>query len=174
MRGQYGLTLVELMIALVVAGILFGLGVPAMERMVSESRATTTANRLVGSIQYAKSESLRLGVPVSLCPSGDGLSCLASRAGWAAGWIIYRHRTAHGPNTLVDPGQILRVDSAGMEGLRANRQRFTLRTDGRRSTNGTLLICRPEAAQAHRAVIVNVMGRPRSTRDPARMPSPEC
>jgi len=169
-----GFTLLELMIVLVIAGLLFGLGTPYVSQMVKENRHTAASNRLVGSLQFAKSESLRLHHPVSLCPSRDGRQCLADETAWQEGWIIYRHLSSHGDNALRQADQILRVVDAAPEGLKANRQRFTLRTDGRRSTNGSFLICPPGAHQASRAIIVNVNGRPRTTRKPERMPSSDC
>ena len=173
-RGERGLTLLELLIALAVVGVLMGIATPAVDRWVQETRATTGTNMMIGSLQFARSESLRVGVPVSLCPSRDGRHCAADQQAWSEGWLIYRHQQSHGNNRLSHPDQILRVQSAGVPGLRANRQRFTMRTDGRRSTNGSILVCREGEALAARAIIINVNGRARSTRDPQRMPSPEC
>ncbi|MCP1726224.1 type IV fimbrial biogenesis protein FimT [Natronospira proteinivora] len=169
-----GLTLLELLIVLAIAGLLFGLGTPRFSAWVDEHRQSAASNRLVGAIQYARQESLRSQLPVSLCPSRDGRHCLKDTDAWQYGWIIYRHQKHHGSNELLEADQILQVMNAAPEGLRANRQRFTLRTDGRRSTNGTFLVCPPGAQTATRAVVVNVTGRPRATRDPQRMPSADC
>lgn len=168
------MTVLELMIVLVIAGLLLGLGMPALDRMLQENRMTAANNRLVGSLHYARDKSLRLGVPVSLCPSRNGRDCLRDSEAWAEGWIVYHHQSSHGSRALREESQILRVMSQPAPGLQANRQVFTLRTDGRRSTNGTLLMCRPGEARADRAVVINVMGRVRSTRDHNRMPSPDC
>jgi len=174
MKACQGLTLLELMIVLVIAGLLLGLGAPAFQNLVAEEKRTASTNRLMGSLQYAKSESLRLNHPVSLCPSRDGQHCDNDQQAWDQGWLVYRHNSRHGDSALIDPGQILSVVDQAPPGLRANRQRFTLRTDGRRSTNGTFLFCPPGVEIAEQAVVVSVMGRPRHTRDPDRIPSPQC
>ncbi|MDQ2069376.1 GspH/FimT family protein [Natronospira bacteriovora] len=169
-----GMTLLELLIVLVIAGLLLGLGLPSLDRTIQEARMTAATNRLVSSLHFARDASIRLGVPVTLCPTIDGLSCERNTQAWSEGWLIYRHQHGGSGNRLRDPDQILRVIPGSAPGLQANRQAFTLRTDGRRSTNGTLLMCRRGETTADRAVIINVMGRVRSTRDPDRMPSPEC
>lgn len=169
-----GLTLVELLIVIAVSGILLGVAVPGFQQLISDTRASSAANRLVGSLNFARAESVRLGVPVTVCASRDGRQCSGEEADWSRGWIVYHHETAQGARRLQHEEQILRVSDTAAPGFRANRQRFTLRTDGRRSTNGTLLNCPDGAARARLAVVVNVMGRVRSTRETGEMPSPDC
>jgi hypothetical protein len=76
---------------------------------------------------------------------------------------------------LQDASQVLAVRLSDRDhGLRANRNAFTFRMDGRRSTNGTFLFCDDAAGHAQAAVIVSVSGRPRVVRDPATLASGNC
>lgn len=174
MKHQGGLTLIELLIVVTIAGILLGIGTPAAQQLVSDTRASTAANRLLGSLRFARAESVRLGVPVTVCPTRDGRRCLSDEEAWSQGWLIYRHETAHGSRRLGHTDQVLRVMDQPARGFRANRQRFTLRTDGRRSTNGTIQVCFPDEPTARIAIVVNVMGRARTTRKTEHMPSGNC
>lgn len=174
MKHQGGLTLIELLIVITITGVLLGIGTPAMQQLVSDTHASTAANRLLGSLRFARAESVRLGVPVTVCPSRDGRRCLSDEEAWSEGWLIYRHETAHGSRQLRHDDQVLRVIGQPARGFRANRQRFTLRTDGRRSTNGTVRVCFPDEPTARIAIVVNVMGRARTTREADHMPSADC
>lgn len=174
MKHQGGLTLIELLIVVTIAGILLGIGTPAMQQLISDTRASTAANRLLGSLRFARAESVRLGIPVTVCPTRDGHRCLSDEDAWSEGWLIYRHETADGSRRLRHSDQILRVIEQPARGFRANRQRFTLRTDGRRSTNGTIRVCFPGDTTARIAIVVNVMGRARTTREVEHMPSADC
>jgi type IV fimbrial biogenesis protein FimT len=168
------MTILELLIVVTIAGILLGIGTPAFQQLVNDTRASTSANRLLSSLRFARAESVRLGVPVTVCPSRNGRQCLASDDAWSEGWLVYRHKTTHGPRRLYNDDQILRHLPGPNRGFRANRHRFTLRTDGRRSTNGTVRVCFPEETSARIAIVVHVMGRARTTREADEMPSSAC
>ncbi len=105
---QRGLTLVELIITLVVAGILLGIGVPSMRTMIQDNRLVAAANGLVLTLNYARSEAIKRFAVVSLCASDDGANCTATA--WDQGWIVFLDADVAGQ---VDAGDIvLRVHEA--------------------------------------------------------------
>jgi len=85
---QRGLTLLELMITLAVAGVLFALAAPNFRTMVQNNRITTQVNEFVTATTYARSEAIRRGGSVTLCLSTDLASCDEAGDDWAAGWIV--------------------------------------------------------------------------------------
>ena len=88
MRNQKGVTLIELMVALTVASILLGAAIPSFQQTIVNSRLTTTANELNSSINYIRSEAVRLGKSVKLCKSNGGTTCsTSSSVYWENGWI---------------------------------------------------------------------------------------
>lgn len=105
-RDSRGFTLLELMVALTVAAILFGVGVPSFVDMVRNNRAAANVNELSAAFAIARSESARRGINVTVCRSTDGLACGAD---WAAGWIAFVDTAA--TDTAAPPvvGQVLRV-----------------------------------------------------------------
>ena len=90
-----GLTLIELMITLAIAALLVSVAVPSFVTMVQRNRVATVVNSLVGDLQFARSEAIKRGLPVSLCPSSNGSSCLGTSA-WHSGWIVFPDDNASG------------------------------------------------------------------------------
>lgn len=83
-----GFTLIELMAVLTVAAIVLTLGVPSFQEIIKNNRFATQANRLIGSINLARSEAIKRGVRVTLCKSNDGENCVSSN-GYEQGWIVF-------------------------------------------------------------------------------------
>lgn len=82
-----GYTLLELMFTLAVASILLGVGVPGFFDIVRNNRAAANANELVTTFSIARSEAIRRGTRVTVCPSSDGATCSGA---WTDGWIVVR------------------------------------------------------------------------------------
>ena len=82
-----GFTLIELMVAIMVLGILLGIAVPSFRDAALGSRLTGYANDLVAGVQIARSEAIKRNAPVTLCASEDGETC-GTDAGWEVGWIV--------------------------------------------------------------------------------------
>ena len=101
-----GFTLLELMAALTVIGILLTVGVPTFVDVVRSNRATSNANELVNALTIARSEAIRRGVRVSMCRSNDGASCSGT---WSNGWIIFIDTAATDETDPPSVGELLRV-----------------------------------------------------------------
>lgn len=86
--AQRGFTLMELMFAITILGILLGLGAPSFARMARENRITTLTNDVVTTFAMARSEASRRGVPVAVCASADGANCTGD-ADFSVGWILF-------------------------------------------------------------------------------------
>ena len=83
MNKQFGFTLVEMMVTILVLAVLLGIGVPSFQTMIQRNRLTTVTNDLVGALQFARSEAVRRGIEVTLC-SGQG-GCSGT---WVDGWVV--------------------------------------------------------------------------------------
>jgi len=105
---QSGLTLIELMVAVAVLAILLSIGIPSFQSLVAQNRATSAANELQSTLQFARSTAIardeRLGVPspppgtpqswrVTVCAADFGFSPPRCATGttavnWSGGWIV--------------------------------------------------------------------------------------
>src|SRR5438045_5255890 len=71
LRHQHGFTLWELLITLLVAGILIGIGVPNVMEFQRNSAMTAAANQLLTGLILARTEAVKRQVPVGVCLSAN-------------------------------------------------------------------------------------------------------
>lgn len=70
-RQAKGFTLIELMITLLVAALVLGIGVPNFQEFVANNRMATATNDVISALHLARSEAVKLRRNVSICPSAD-------------------------------------------------------------------------------------------------------
>ena len=83
-----GLTLIELMSTLAVSLILLAAGIPGVNALLANNKMVASTNDLVRHLQFTRSESVKRQIPVTICSSGDGVSCAQSTE-WGIGWIVF-------------------------------------------------------------------------------------
>jgi type IV fimbrial biogenesis protein FimT len=91
---QQGFTLMELMVALAVAGIILGIAVPNFRDFMRNSRLTSASNDLIASVNLARTEAVKRQLPVAICatanPNGTPPNCSGA---WASGassaWAVW-------------------------------------------------------------------------------------
>lgn len=136
-----GFTLVELMITLGIASILLAIAAPSFRDMAIRNRLSGYANDMIATVNVARSEAIRRGVTVSICPSGDGASCSGT---WSDGWMTFVDPNRDG--ALGDPGDRLKVNGALMTdytlGADANfASNISYGPDGAATSTGLLAFC---------------------------------
>ena len=92
---QDGFTLIELMIALVIAAIVLAVGVPSFQGMMRTNRTAAQANEFGSALSLARSEAAKRGRNMVLCPSTDQASCTGG-TNWASGWLLYVDNNGNG------------------------------------------------------------------------------
>lgn len=100
-----GFTLIELMVAVAIVAILGMVAVPNFSDVMRRSTVRSLSSDLGGDINFARSEAIRQGGAVSVCPAGnaDGTAC-STGTDWKDGWIVFRENGAT-LNGTIDTGE---------------------------------------------------------------------
>ncbi len=88
-RRSAGFTLLELMITISVLAILVGVGIPSFRDMMRRNRLVTQTNELIGALALARSEAVKRGLRVTICPANATQDACSDSGDWADGMIIF-------------------------------------------------------------------------------------
>jgi len=90
-----GVTLVEVLITISIISILAVIAVTNFGDLIVRNKLNSMFNTMMSTLQYARSESIKLRNTVTICPSTDGLGCNNSGR-WEDGWIVFHDRNGNG------------------------------------------------------------------------------
>lgn len=111
---QRGVTLFELLVVMMIVAILAAIGIPTYRYITTSSRMSGEMNALLGDLQYARSEAVREGEPVTVCVAGSTTSpysCAGTGAtSWQDGWIVFSDLSDN--QTIGGNDAVLRVQPA--------------------------------------------------------------
>jgi len=85
---MWGITLVETLVVVSILGILAAIAVPSFQSTIESNRRQAFANQLFEDLAFARSEAIKRGVRVVVCPSTDGTRCTAG-IDWQVGWMVF-------------------------------------------------------------------------------------
>jgi len=164
---QRGFTLYEAMVTLTIGAILATVGIPSLQSLLANTRLTTATNTLLAALATTRSEAIKRGQRVVLCPSSNHQSC-TDASNWHVGYVLY---VDHDGSSTLDPDEpVLRVFDALPDVTvhsSVYRDHVTYQPSGLASgSNLSFAVCARGAA-AGRAVVVSNTGRARVAR---RMP----
>lgn len=187
--GRNGFTLIELMIALVLATIVLTLAVPSFRTMVQENRMVGQLNELTADMALARSEAVKAGTSVTVCRrdgNGDGtvdivgngdqcVTTAGTSVPWTSGWIAF---TDVNRNSQLDTATdtILRIRDQIDTGSTLIFGRDRVRYDARgfaAGSNGTFIYCDSRGDANARGRILSNTGRLRAV-DATGLPANPC
>jgi type IV fimbrial biogenesis protein FimT len=179
MRRENGFTLIELMIAIGLAGLLLSAAVPALDTFVSNARQTGAINDFVSSIHQARSTAVTTNARVTICPSSGGTNCEA--VGWNEGWIVFSDRDS---DRNVDNDETIVASSGSANGLTIQSGQFPTfimyRPNGRvwnaalNGSSGSFTVCDRRGASHAKVMVIDLSGRPRLSETLADGSVPVC
>jgi len=161
-KSASGFTLLELIVAISIAGILMAMAIPSFSDMIRNNRLTTYANELVGSLNIARSEAVKRGVTVSVRKTGTYWN--------TSGWNVFVDNDEDG---TLDAGEEVLKTYAPLPAP------FTLiggnnfvnfiryKADGSSNTFGSFAVCANATPEPYtsRLIIIRQLGRVRVGKD---------
>jgi type IV fimbrial biogenesis protein FimT len=105
-RYQLGFTLIELMATITVLAIVIGFAAPSFQTIMQNNRVISVSEELSSAMSLARTEAVRRGGRVAICPSSDGASCGGS---WEQGFIVVVDAAAGDSAGAVTVDSVLRV-----------------------------------------------------------------
>jgi type IV fimbrial biogenesis protein FimT len=118
MKVEYrptGFTLIELLVLLTLIAIVAAFAVPGFGRLIESNRLTSASNDLIGALNLARSEAVRLGSSVSVVPAGASYSD-GARVQATVNGTVQTLREVDGPGGTVG----ISLTSGSNPGFRAN------------------------------------------------------
>ena len=86
-RSVFGATVTELILSLFIGGVMIGYAVPNFQTFIINNRTISGTNMVVSALNFARSEAIKRGIPVSTCASLDYATCTSSV--WHEGWMVF-------------------------------------------------------------------------------------
>ncbi len=119
-RHQNGFTLIELMVSLFVLAIILGIAIPSFNDQIRNNRSLTYGEEFATALSYTRSEAVKRGRLVSLCPSNATQDDCGDD--WTEGWLAVLDTNGAASNS-VTVGEVLRIWDAPDDGLTLTVQR---------------------------------------------------
>lgn len=95
-KRSQGFSLVELMVAITILGVLLAIALPGFQSFVTQNRLTAQINELVGDLSLARNESSTRGRNVNVCMAASATACATSGTDWAVGRLIWVDTNGNG------------------------------------------------------------------------------
>src|SRR5581483_746072 len=109
-KNSRGFSIYDTLIALSISSML-GVGAVGMHSVVKENTMAVGVNTMIGHLNLARSEAIRRGVEVVMCPTRDGVSCddpVADQTWWTHGYLLYADVNNNGRRDADEP--VIRVE----------------------------------------------------------------
>ena len=178
-KRQNGFTLIELMIAIGLTGLLLSMAVPALDIFVSNARQTGAINDFVSTIHQARSTAVTTNTRVTICPSAGGTDC--ESVDWNDGWIVFSDPDS---DRTVDNDETIIAVSGAVDGLTFESSEFgaflMYRPNGRvmnaslNGSSGAFTVCDDRGSNYAKVMIIDLSGRPRLSKTEADGSAPSC
>jgi type IV fimbrial biogenesis protein FimT len=151
-RKSCGFTLIELLVTVAILSIFAVIAIPSLSQFYINGKLSSVSNEILVSLNYARAEGIKRGVPVTICPSTNGAACSGT---WSSGWIIFADRNGNGsvdtPTLPALPDEVLRayqnfgseltVNSSLVNDAGSSVNYVTYAVNGTASDTGKIAVC---------------------------------
>jgi type IV fimbrial biogenesis protein FimT len=99
-RRSNGFTLLELMVAIAVVGVLAAVAFPNFQSVIRSNRVATAHNELIGLVNLARSDAIRNNQGAAVCGSSTGTGCDGQ---WGSGMLAFSDSNGDGAFSAGEP-----------------------------------------------------------------------
>ena len=161
-QRKSGFSIVEIMVAMVIAAVLLGIAIPAFNGLIEQRTMTAQVNNFVLAVHYARSEAVKLGgtATVQAIDSTDGDN------EWGPGFCVVVGTPGNCDDALRVFSSVDRTTLDATDDL-ADRDTISFNSRGLSTLNGagTIRLCSTDAEiDPGRVIEINDIGRT-STRE---------
>lgn len=128
LNSQKGVTLVELMVTVIVAATILGIGIPSFRNLIINNRMVSQANELIGIVTLARSEAIRRNSTVTLCRAGANDATACANTSETTAWDHWIIRTASGD--IIQRGSFQRYNNTINISTTLTNGQIQFRADG--------------------------------------------
>ncbi len=146
---QAGFTILELMAAVTVAGILLAVALPSYHNLTRNNCLTTKANSLIASLQIARSEAVKRRANIDVIATNSA----SSTNKWGTGWTVQ----------VSGGGDVIRVVELACDATTVDNSVTTYTYNSQGFINnpaGTFAICDDRTGETGREITLSTTGRP--------------
>jgi type IV fimbrial biogenesis protein FimT len=158
-RHQRGLTLIELLVAIVVLMILFTWAIPGLQAMTARNEVAAEVMRLKTALAMARNTAITRRSTIAICPVTTADASVCSQADWSLPLAVVH---GHATGGHLEDVELLRLLNGSRGPTITFNRNYPIRyqaTGWARGHNGTFTICGRNDEGVK--VIVNNMGRVR-------------
>ncbi len=163
-KHNKGFTLVEILMTMVIAAVLLGIGVPGLQTFIKNNSILAESNNLMTTIKTARSEAMTQRVFVTVCPSTNGIACGAWNGGYIAFTDIDGDETIDaGDGDTVIANNTIDIDNLTITFSTSGQTSIRFDSRGRAvGYNTTITLCDDRGADYARGIIIEPIGRSKS------------
>lgn len=160
---QQGLSAIELMILIAVAGLIFIVSVPGSSWLLERSRINSASENLLTALNIAQKEAQARNSTARVCPSSNGRTCRRDN-NWSLGWLVFSDGNADGEVQEIELLEVFEAPHEPIEIIASGAVRtavsFTVAglVDTENARDGQFVLCYPGSRLGARIVVVNADG----------------
>jgi type IV fimbrial biogenesis protein FimT len=162
-KRQQGLTLVEVLIALAIMAILFGVLAPNIHTILSKNRITAAINAMSSVVQYGRFSAIDQNGVAVVCPSHNFSTCSDN---WNLPKIVFIDANTNNQRDNNEPLLMTAEASSSQESFTGPDVPITFDESGATNMSVSIVLCSVDnPIELARAVNINQQGRTRISTD---------